>query len=70
MKPNQEFVITPLGAAVVEALPDQKWVRQIERDFHEHKICPPSAIFSVAEVEAFYGGAYQAGIPAGVKRKP
>lgn len=52
--PQQSLEITPLGAAVVEALPDQKKVKQIERDFKQRKVCPSSAIFTASEVEDWY----------------
>lgn len=46
--------LTPLGAAIVEAMPDRKKMKAIQKDFTEHKICPESDVFSGREVVAFY----------------
>lgn len=54
MPQSKEYRITPLGAAVVEAIPDRRKVRKIQRDFEQKKECPASAIFTAEEVEAFY----------------
>jgi hypothetical protein len=43
--------ITPLGAAIVEALPNRKKVAQLKRDFKRRGVCPSSALFT-AEVAA------------------
>ena len=51
-----EFIITPLGAAIVEALPDRKMVNKINRDFKRLRCCPMSELFGHAEIKAFYGG--------------
>lgn len=48
------YQITPLGAAIVEALPDRAAARRIQRNFRRKRLCPPSAIFSPAEVVAYY----------------
>jgi hypothetical protein len=50
----EEFFITPLAAAVVEALPDQQKKRAIQRAFKKQSVCPVSAIFDASAVEAFY----------------
>lgn len=49
-----EVLITPLGAAIVEAMPDRKQMRRIQTRFKKHQECPASAIFSDKEVQAFY----------------
>lgn len=48
--------ITPLGAAVVEALPDRKMVAKINHDFKRIKCCPVSALFDEADIQRFYKG--------------
>ena len=53
---NLELTITPLGAAIVEALPNRKMVRKIERDFKQLNVCPMSELFDHAAVRAFYRG--------------
>ena len=53
---NLVFTVTPLGAAIVEALPNRKMVRKIERDFKRMKVCPMSDLFDHAAVTAFYRG--------------
>ena len=50
--PN-EFEITPLGAAIVEALPNRKKVNRIKRAFRERGVCPASDIFSEEQVAAW-----------------
>lgn len=45
--------ITPLGAAIVEVLPDRVAANRIKRRFRQG-ICPPSALFSASEVVEFY----------------
>lgn len=47
-------MITPLGAAVVEALPDRKAVSRIKKRFRVNRECPISAIFSEDQVREFY----------------
>jgi hypothetical protein len=42
---NPTFEITPLGAAVAEALPDQDKVKALQRRFKKKKECVTSAIF-------------------------
>lgn len=51
---TQEFTITPLGAAIVEALPDQRKKSRIVRAFKVRSVCPSSAIFDKSAVEQFY----------------
>lgn len=45
--------ITPLGAAIIEALPDRDKVRRVKALFKKKK-CPVSVIFDKTGVEAFY----------------
>jgi len=54
--PTGPVRITPLGAAVVEALPDRRIVAKINRDFRRLKVCPMSALFDEAGINAFYHG--------------
>ena len=56
VKPNSAVRITPLGAAVVEALPDRKMVAKINRDFKRLKACPMSELFDHAAILKFYDG--------------
>jgi hypothetical protein len=51
MADQNEYTITPLGAAIVEALPDRTKKRRIQRRFKEHGECPASSLFSATEVE-------------------
>ncbi len=52
---KQTFTITPLGAAVVDALPDQQKVKAIGRAFKQEKVCPTSGCFQTPEsVADFY----------------
>lgn len=69
MKPSDELVITPLGAAIVEALPDRDRVRRIKRRFREKRVCPTSAVFDADGVREFYArlGERVAGVSPGVK---
>lgn len=47
--------ITPLGAAVVEALPSRTHANRIKRMFRKTGACPTSKIFPTPEsVKAFY----------------
>jgi len=39
------FQLTPLAAAIVEALPDRAKVAKIKREFKKTGKCPPSVIF-------------------------
>lgn len=49
------FVLTPLGAAIVEALPDRKKMSRIKSCFKKTGKCPTSAIFPTqAKVRSFY----------------
>jgi hypothetical protein len=56
----EEFTITPLGAAIVEAMPDQAKVKQINRRFKQQRECPISAIFNAKAIDTFYGGTIKA----------
>jgi hypothetical protein len=51
---NHEYQIAPLGAAIVEALPDQKRKRSVQNNFDKYKICPASALFTESDVVAYY----------------
>jgi hypothetical protein len=51
---NIDARITPLGAAIVEALPDRRKVRRIKAAFRRGKLPPASAIFNSKQVAAFY----------------
>jgi hypothetical protein len=52
---NTAFTITPLGAAVVDALPDQRKVKAITLAFRRQKVCPTSRCFTTPEsVMEFY----------------
>ncbi len=49
------ITITPLGAAVVEAMPDRAAVNKVKREFKQSHRCPMSEIFPTArDVEEFY----------------
>jgi hypothetical protein len=48
------FVISPLGAAIVEAMPDRRRKQAVMRAFKNKAVCPASELFSAKEVEAFY----------------
>lgn len=52
--PTESFTISPLGAAIVEAMPDRKRVARIKRKFKATGYCPPSLIFTEDQVEKFY----------------
>lgn len=54
MDRDTELEISPLGAAIVEALPDREKVRRIRRRFKERGTCPTSAIFDADAVRSFY----------------
>lgn len=56
MDRNADLEITPLGAAVVEALPDRAKVARIKRHFRESGTCPTSVIFDADAVRSFYAG--------------
>lgn len=52
---ESELTITPLGAAIVEAMPDSKKKKRVNRRFTSHAECPVSIIFpNPVDVEAFY----------------
>lgn len=52
--PNR-FMLTPLGAALVEAMPDRQEMADIKYRFRIHGICPISKIFpTVHAVQSFY----------------
>ena len=51
---NKMVQLTPLGSAIVEAMPDRKMVKTIKRIFRKSGQCPASALFSELEVKAFY----------------
>lgn len=54
-KPDELLVmITPLGAATVEAMPDKKLMTRIRLRFKNHQECPVSKIFSHEQLEQFY----------------
>ena len=53
---NLSLTLTPLGAAIVEALPDRKMVRKIERDFKKLNVCPMSEVFDHEGIRTFYRG--------------
>lgn len=49
------FTITPLGAAIVEAMPDKASEREVQRAFRREAKCPTSRLFPTKEsVETFY----------------
>lgn len=49
------YQITPLGAAVVEAMPSRRRVRAIQKRFRERGVCPVSRAFPMpGDVEEFY----------------
>ena len=54
MPKHEEYTLTPLAAAIVEALPDRKLADKIKSDFRRRSVCPVSAIFDEAGVEEFY----------------
>lgn len=55
MSDDVQFILTPLGAATVEAMPDRKLMSKIARDFKKLRICPTSKIFVTKKsVEDFY----------------
>jgi hypothetical protein len=54
-KPEKEsYEISPLGAAVVEAMPDRKAMRRIQSRFKKNNECPVSEIFNSEQVVKFY----------------
>lgn len=53
-QPQETFQITPLGAAIVEALPDRRKVRAINRRFETEHRCPVSRVFNAEQLVAYY----------------
>jgi len=52
---NETHYITPLDAAIVEALPDRKDVAKVKREFRKTGKCPTSVFFPTEEsVAEFY----------------
>ena len=51
---SDQLTLTPLGAAIVEAMPNKRLMAGIKREFRKNGECPPSRIFSCEQVEAFY----------------
>ena len=51
---NDDCMITPLGTAIVEAMPDRKRVAQIKHDFKVHRRCPASKVYDATRVTKFY----------------
>jgi hypothetical protein len=47
-------MITPLGAAIVEALPDRDLVKYIKRRFKKQGQVPISSLFTAEQITAFY----------------
>lgn len=55
MSADDQYVLTPLGAAYVAAMPDDKLMIKIGRDFKKLRVCPTSRIFPTKKsVEDFY----------------
>lgn len=55
MKGKTTFTVTPLGAAIVEAMPDKKAQRAIQRNFRKQSECPTSRLYpTVGDVASFY----------------
>ncbi len=54
MAQQTQVEITPLGAAIVEAMPDRDRMKRIKRQFKTHKRCPASDVFDAEAVEAWY----------------
>lgn len=54
--PDSKFYrITPLGAALVEAMPNRKLMNTIKREFKKTGKCPLSAIFPTQiSIDEFY----------------
>jgi len=49
------YRISPIGAAIVEAMPDRKAVARIKRQYRIDGTCPTSAVYpTVAEIQAYY----------------
>lgn len=47
-------MITPLGAAIVEAMPDRKRMAYIKARFKKKRQCPVSKLFTAEELVSFY----------------
>ena len=58
---RENYSISPLGAAIVEAMPDRAKVRQIECEFKKHGRCPPSVLFTQQEATVWARTARAAG---------
>ncbi len=54
MKSDLELTITPLGAAIVEAMPDRAKTRKINREFKNKRLCPTSSLFPTARLVKDY----------------
>jgi len=65
---DKTYQLTPLGAAIIEALPDRNKKRLIERQFKNNSFCPPSAIFTCDEVVAWYAARDMKIYSSGVKQ--
>lgn len=52
VKERNSYRLTPLGAAVVEALPDRRRVAEIKRRFRKDGTCPCSLVFPTPEAIA------------------
>lgn len=50
----KQVQITPLGAAVVEALPDRVKVAKIKKRFRDRQEVPVSRIFTSEDIRKFY----------------
>ena len=65
--------ITPLGAAVVEAMPDRKAMSRLQRRFKVQRECPTSMLFPTKDsVEGFYRehGDFITGVETNETRRP
>jgi hypothetical protein len=63
----ENMSITPLGAAIVEAMPDERKMDRIQRAFKRNNQCPVSAIFSADQIRKYYGGKIKPTGTRGVK---
>jgi hypothetical protein len=55
-EPHGRKLITPLGAAIVEAMPDRKLISYIKKRFKEKGKVPISSLFTANQIDAFYEG--------------
>src|ERR1043166_2027193 len=53
-EPHGQKMITPLGAAIVEALPDRKLVYYIKKRFRVMGQVPISSLFTAEQIVKFY----------------